>query len=276
MTLGFRRAALALLATLAACGGKAVGVLGQAGGDTQAGGTAAAGGAGNAGGTASGGSPQAGGASVACEYYDDDAGTLVSVRLINQTSAPLYFGVRKPSCTASPLFSVKDQNGGALAPLSSCRTPCDVAAELGTQPPCLGPCFTPDAISLQPGSSYTTSWSGLYADVVDLPGRCVSAPQGSKRCERASVIQPGTFTFSAYAGSALDCSQAPAPTCGACPPDVEPCPIPGGLVSGELRIVSTTVQLDAEYGVFPTSRPQREPAPDGDGSLRAVEIVFNE
>jgi hypothetical protein len=274
MTLGFRRAALALLATLAGCGGKAVGVRGQAGGDTQAGGTAAVGGAGNAGGVATGGSPQTGGASVACDYYDDDAGTLVNVRLVNQTSAPLYFGVRKPSCTDAPLFSVKDQNGGVLSPLSGCRTPCDVVAELGMQP-CLEPCFTPEAISLQPGSGYTTSWSGLYADVVDLPGRCVSAPQGSKRCERASVIQPGTFTFSAYAGSALDCSQAPA-TCGACPPDVDPCPNPGGLVSGELRIASITVRLDAEYGVFPTSRPQREPPPDGDRSPRAVEIVFNE
>jgi hypothetical protein len=262
MAQGSRLAATFLACTLAACGGKAVGMSNpDVGGSTQGGSASVAG-------SASGGS-----ASSVCAGYVDDAGTSVNVDIVNSTSAALFLGEKRFDCSTWAPFSVKDENGVALAPLSGCRSPCDVVAESGDLA-CPDICVAPFAIFLSPGATYHTSWSGLYADALRMPKECLS-PRGSSECERASIIQPGRFTFAARAASAIDCTQTGGGSCASCPAGVDVCNISGALISGELRNTSTSALLDAEYGVFPSSRPQRAPA-DPSPPTRSVELVFKD
>ena len=242
-------------------GGK-IGVAGSSSGGTSSAGTSS-GGTGSAG-TAQGGSA---GSSSVCDTFGDDGGSFIGVDIVNKTSAVIYVGQPKITCEVEPLFSVASANGTALPSPSRCRSACGAA--IGG---CTAICLYPAAVELAPGASYSTSWDGLFDTNVQLPEACVTPERGSTSCQQARLIQPGTFSFSARAGSQLDCDQT---GCGSgCQPDgTGNCTTQGALIGGDLRAATTTVQLDASFGVYAHILPPpgaNIPAP----APSRVQIVF--
>jgi hypothetical protein len=278
-----RLALLFLLSTLAACGGKSskpgedgVGATGGGGSDT--------------GGTGTGGVNQAGhagtGGSV-CTSYDDDYPAAVNVSIANQTQATLYLGQDMVTCGIAPLFQVADADGSPLPALGDCRSSC---ASLRQQEAagCADICAFPNTVQLLPGEVFYTTWDGLFAVQGQLPSTCVLNDDGGGAhvsCDQAKRIEPGTFTFSAQAGGAFDCSQTTGDS--ACAPCTA---TPGGgctrsasLIEGPLRTTQATVALDETYGVYPAPSPAPTPnagadapAPGGNVALRTVELIFSE
>ncbi len=261
---------------LVACGGKSAGVAPDGGGGTGAGGT-------GAGGTSKGGGATQGGA-AACAKYDDEAPAFVSVELINKTNVPIYLGQSKVTCEMSPLFQVADARGGELPSISRCRSSC---ADLRTQGAggCTAICLFPLAVALQPGEQRFTTWDGLYSVPAALPSKCLAFENDGQTasCDQARRIQPGTFTFSARAGTGLDCSQTQGPEgiCQACTQDGDGgCSTPGSLIGGDILTATATVTLDASYGVYGTANGSSNPSPgagagpSGTPEVSSVQLVF--
>ena len=298
----FRVSAALLISTLAACGGKSF-EAGEPdpnpggsspGGSSQGGsgnvaGTRADGGSTSKGGTASagtggtGGTGQGGSAGSTCESFDDEPGYFVGVVIINATSAPIYLGQDMVNCGISPLFDVQNASGVPLPPPGGCRSTCKDSRTNGPVG-CPAICAFPSSTALQPGQMLYTSYSGLYEVQTPLPQQCVDPDFGAAQCSQAKQIQPGTFTFSARAGSSIDCSQTSG-MCSSCTASGEGgCTTPGSLISGEMHSATTTVLLDSSYGVFggyPAPAPAFPGDPDGDSSsgaiaLRNVELVFTD
>jgi hypothetical protein len=116
-----------------------------------------------------------------------------------------------------------------------------------------------------------------------LPQQCI-ADFDYAQCSQAKQIQPGTFTFSARAGSSLDCS-ATSGTCNTCMPTGEGgCTTLDGLISGEMHNATATVFLDSSYGVFGGPYPAPAPAfpgesgdpPAGPIDQLRIELVFTD
>jgi hypothetical protein len=81
-------------------------------------------------------------------------------------------------------------------------------------------------------------------------------------------IEQATFVFRALAGTTTDCDT----TCPDCDPVPEEC-YNGPIVGGEELEATTTVFLDASYGVYPKDDggSDREA-----GAIYPVEIIFTE
>jgi hypothetical protein len=270
-----RFSAVLLLSTLAACGGKSNTNPGEGDGGTGAGGSGS-GGSGHAG-TGSGGTS-------VCASFDDDYAAYINVSILNQTNAPIYLGQDMVTCGITPLFAVADASGAPLPSLGDCRAPCDVVRKQG-ELGCLDNCAFPTAVALQPNEALFTTWDGLFRVAQQLPAKCVTAavnPGPVVSCDQAQRIEPGSFTFSARAGSALDCSQTTGQgTCSSCTPGGNGgCATPGSLVSGAMHTTQTTVVLDESFGVFakPTAGPSAgsadAPAGNGAQAVRTVELIF--
>jgi hypothetical protein len=233
-----------------------------------------AGGNGGAAGSASAGKPSAGngdgGAAEVpeCAALVDDAPHHVVVDIINDSTETLFVGADMVTCALAPWFDVRDAEDRPLAPPGSCRTTCESAMSANPVGGCPAICLFPQAIELEPGESLMTEWSGQHLELVGLPKACQSAEYPTAQCDRAVAIEPGTFTFSAKAGTELDCSPTGTP-CEACTwrSDAGGCVTQGALISGSLRTAEARVELDASYGVGPGN---------GDGALRLVEIRFEE
>jgi hypothetical protein len=275
----------ALLAfSLLACGGKsfdgpgggsATGGVGQAGAGGAATAGSSVGGVAPVGGVAQGGAP-----SDVCAKLSDDSATFVGVEIVNNTSETLYVGTTQVTCGEVPLFEVASADGRQLTTVADCRAPCEVVRKEG-QVGCGDICRLPSALKLAPGGIYTTSWTGLDFVQVQMPKECVNPSHGADRCDRAARIRPGTFTFSAQAGSSLDCSQTLNGDCGACGPDQSACLAQGALISGKAHQAVTTVLLDETYGVYPDvakSLPGPAPSQAGDANIASptVKLVFTE
>jgi hypothetical protein len=272
-----RLAALLLLSTLAACGGKLNTNPGDGDGGTSAGGSGSGGGSGHAG-------TGTGGTSV-CASFDDDYSAYINVSILNQTNAPIYLGQDTVTCGVNPLFAVADANGAPLPNLGDCRFSCNNARTQGAVG-CNDLCAFPPAVALQPNEALFTTWDGLFRVDQQMPGKCAVAqlnPGPVVACDQAQRIEPGSFTFSARAGSALDCSQTTGQgTCSTCTPGGNGgCATPGSLVSGAMHSTQTTVLLDESFGIYskPTPGPSAgsadAPAPgNGAQALRTVELIF--
>ena len=288
----FRLGAALLLVAVAGCGGKSFAVndpdpnggTGNEAGTAQ-GGTgnvsgAAHGGTTSKGGTTSGGSGQGGVGGSLCDGFKDDAGYYVMVALVNNTMAPIYLGQPMATCSVDPLFQVKDASGTPLASPGGCRTPCQTGGAIGG---CVASCAFPTSITLQPGERYNTTYNGLYEIQTELPKQCLAPGYDQARCDQAKQIRVGTFTFSAQAGSSLDCSPLGG-SCSACMPTGNGCSTPGSLISGQMHNATTTVLLNQAYGVYDLPSPPPAPALPGGGSgsssgalaQLAVELVFTE
>ena len=274
-----RLAVALLVSTLAACGGKSSASPGDGGdGGSGAGGSTGVGGKGHA------GSAAAGAASV-CTSFDDDYGALVNVSISNQTGAPIYLGQDKVTCGVSPLFQVADGSGDVLPSLGNCRSPCAALRTQGVGG-CPAICAFPTSVALQPNEVLYTTWDGLFSVQGHLPAKCVPSEAGGGSmlsCDQAKRIEPGTFTFSAFAGSALDCSQTTA--AGACSPCSAGlnggCSTSGSLITGPMHVTGTTVELDESYGIYPAPAPapapsagDAAPAPSGSRAVLMVELIF--
>jgi hypothetical protein len=293
-----RFTAALIVFSLAACGGKSLdfedpdeqggtGGTGQGGAGNVAGkggrsgtaGTTQGGSVGKGGTAGTGGSigmAGEGGSAGLCSAYDDESPALsnVNVAIHNQTSAPIYLGQEMVTCAVAPLFQVQDAAGKTytLGPDSSCRQRCN-AEVVG----CPTICPYPTTIALQPGEVYNTQWSAMYFEVQQLPPECTS-PNGSQQCSQVKAARAGVYTFSAFAGSGVDCS-AVTGTCGACVPDSGGCSLPGSVITGVKHKATTTETLDSTFGLYslPAPLPGAEPmsgfpAPP----VRIVNLIFTE
>ncbi len=285
-------ATLGLLFTLvAACGGKALDLDAPpegSGGDNQAGsgaagkahggsgqggsGTGGFGAGGSMGGVGSGGS---GGA--ACSAFDDASPGFIPVEIVNATSSTLHLGQDTLSCSVEPLFSV-GSDAGPLGIEGSCRTSCS-ALRAGGPVGCPAICAFPSTVKLLPGETYRTSWDARYFVAIELPAAC-DAGYG-RQCSQARVIQPGSFTFTAKAGSSIDCPMAHDARCAPCQPTENGgCTTPGSFIGGTLATAHTNVVLDGSYGIYGKQLPMPRPdIPDADFApplSRVVRIIFGD
>ena len=187
------------------------------------------------------------------------------VRLTNRTVGRLFLGRRMRSCGLGPLFTVADDSGTTLQEPAFCATSCQSIPQgvLIECPPL--PCIVNAVITLQPGESALQQWNGLYQLNRTLPVECGATGTGIE-CSQSLAVQPGSFTFTAMAGTGIDCSEFGDHTCTECMPDSNGgCTTYGAVVAGRLLPTVTSVALDASYGVGPSSAVPRP-----------VELVFEE
>lgn len=283
---------LLLGVSLIACGGKSVdenrdGDDPGRGGGGQ-GGTAAAGSGGvqpHGGSTGEAGRVGEGGSAGApeCTAYDDEASAYIPVWIINETARMLYLGPRMASCSSAPEFEVADGSGVRLPPVTGCPGSCTVLRTSGAGG-CPTICLQPSAVELKPGEVIHTTWQGLYSVRASLPAHCApdGAGPGELQCEQAKRAAAGEFTFTAVAGSALDCSAGATGTCEPCVErDEGGCRRRGALVGGAEHVAKTTAFLSVQYGLSPIST-KTLPPPGGSGNSGAapapaqVELIFRE
>jgi hypothetical protein len=269
---------LVLLTTVTACGGKATqnrddqgqgGATmtgGSAVGGQLAGGRASSGDDGGGTPTTLGGSTAGTSATAECDDFSNQTGPLVSVTISNKTAVPLYLGPLMHGCSA-PLFDVTDSTGAPLrTPI--CRS-CQDDFVGGTIHSCLCPAAA--VFTLQPGEATLLVWSGAHAVERTPPIECWQRDAGST-CSQIMAIEPGEFTFTAQAATAIACELVPDDLCNSCTPLLNGgCYTLGAVLTGPRRSAQTTVILDESYGVGPSA------GADGNGNAappRSVEITF--
>jgi hypothetical protein len=134
---------------------------------------------------------------------------------------------------------------------------------------------------LAPGEGTIEIWSGLFSEQASPPKSCVPPEWQNEipSCDMARQIQPGTYTFSAQAGTALDCSMTTGAPCGACMPDGKGgCTTPG-VIAGDIRSAEAVVELGPAYGVYDSAARPGNPAPGAGaapGMIASVNIVFRD
>jgi len=234
------------------------------------------------GGTGSAGTAQGGYAGGTCDGFNDDPGYFVSVAIINKTMNPIYLGEDTVSCSVAPLFAVETAGGSPLTGPGSCSSSCQMLRD-GDEVGCPAVCAFPSTLKLEPGEAYYTQWDGLYQLRRELPAECRSGGRGATACDQTLQIDPGSYRFSSVAGTSPDCSQTNGGACGTCNPTGNGgCTVPGSLISGARHHATTTVYLDASYGVWGNPAPAPAPAfpkpsgdvPGGAIALLTVELVF--
>jgi hypothetical protein len=289
---------LLLGVSLVACGGKSVDEY-PGGGDHPEGGGGAQGGAASAG--SGGGGPRGGATGEAgrageggsagapeCTAYDDETGVYIPVWIINETAQILYLGPRMASCSSSPEFEVADGSGARLQTVTGCPGSCTVLRTSGAGG-CPTICLQASAVELKPGEVIRTTWQGRYSVRASLPAHCSPydvVGESSLECEQAKRATAGEFTFTAVAGSALDCSARATAPCESCVDQNEGgCRRRGALVTGAEHIAKATAFIGVQYGLSPIST-KTLPPPDGSigGSANSgaapapspVELIFRE
>lgn len=242
-----------------------------AGGDLNVGGVGGSAGVGSSssqnGGVSASGSSAGGVDGDACASFDDDAETAVKIELVNKTSRTLYIGNRSISCGTTPLFNVESEHGEALTIINDCRVPCESLHSDNPSGGCAALCQQPTLLIMNPGATYPATWSGLEYVGLELPSAC-SQSGSAGACDRAHRIRPGTFVFTAEAGTKADCANAP--ECDYCPLSRDVCGTQGGLVGGATLTATATVALDERYGVY-GENPTLPPV-----NPRSVQLVFTE
>jgi hypothetical protein len=278
-----RLCALVFVAAAAACGGKSfeaneqeptAGTGNHAG--TGSGGTGTVGGTTGKGGSSTAGTSQGGVAGATCDAFNDQPGYRIHIAISNETAAPIHLGDEMFQCGTSPFFAVSDGRGGVLTPPNPCRSPCQSLGNVGG---CVALCAQQSAVTLQPGEVLYTTWDGLYEIQTKLPEQC--APDGfSGECSQSLQIRQGAFTFYAEAGSSLDCAQTPTGACSCVPTGDGGCMTAGALISGPMHKATTTVALDASYGVYgappPAPAGPSGDAPSGAMAFLTVQLIFTE
>lgn len=264
---------------LVACGGKSFetgdGTDGGSAGSAPAGSSSGArdGGGSSAGGTASGGTASGGtgsGGTDQCEPadYADDMGGSVPVRIVNKTATPIYLGQQTLGCAGGPSFQVADAMGQPLSSPGFCETTCEMrltGGEIGC--PSVA-CALGGVTTLQPGESTLSQWSALRTETLQLPAACKHT--GVTACNRIADVEPGTYYFSAEAGSSMKCGgEGPdgAASCSTCMPSGSGgCLTYGAVVTAPLLEAKVEVMLDGSYGIG---------GPGGGGMVREVVIEFD-
>lgn len=278
--------ALCVASLLAACGGKSFGP--GEGEDGGSGGSSHAGsgsGADDSGGTGMGGSGVAGsshggtssvagtgntagtGGKASCspQLYEDEGGGNVPVRIINGTIKPIYLGQETAGCAGGLPFQVYDGRGGTLASVPYCQSTCsNLLSGVAIGCPAIA-CAISSVTTLKPGESTMTLWNALYSETVTLPPVC-AAQTGQMQCPRVVSVKPGSYIFTAQAGTAMQCLDNATGPCGGCMPSSSGgCINYGAVIQGPLLNAKVQVQLDGSYGIG---------GPGGGGMVRSVDITF--
>jgi hypothetical protein len=265
--------------SLLACGGKSIdgpdapytGT--NRGGSTAAGSDSGRSGSTSQGGTSLGGEPNGGAAGVAqCDAtdYEDAMGGSVPVLIINDTPKTIHIGQETAGCVNDPTFQVADSFGRTVEAPHLCESSCHMLlAKMVIGCPPL-PCIFGGVTTLQPGESMSSQWSALYREERKLPAAC-QAKAGVETCTRIADVTPGTYYFSARAGSGVRCdNMGPdgVASCGSCmPTGTGGCMTYGAVITPPLLEAKVEVQLDGSYGIG---------GPGGGGAARAVVITFKD
>jgi hypothetical protein len=236
---------------LGGCGGKSHSEqtqLGNEAGSSNNGGANSAGS--NAGGAGSNaGGASAGGQAAICASFVDAKPLSVPVLIRNDLTFAIHLGPRMNQCAETPLFLVQDASGTLLSGPGSCRTPCESLLSGDPVGGCIATCPQLKAVTLAPGESVSIAWTGLFGIQSDLPAECV--PKRSDglvfgtQCERAQAIAPGSYTFSAQAGTTLDCSMLVPGGCDPCAPGADGgCTTPYAVVGGPTLTAQSVVEIE--------------------------------
>jgi hypothetical protein len=126
-------------------------------------------------GTSTGGTSADGGGGLCARYDDQTATVTVSVKVVNATAAPIYLGDTS-GCSVAPIYTLADASGSVEQLVSdACGHTCE---DLQTQgPSCPNLCAVPPVIHVDPGGSYSTTWSGdVYRPMNTRPPTRASTP----------------------------------------------------------------------------------------------------
>lgn len=238
------------LVVLTGCAGKSRADHSQLGNEAggNGGGAAGAGGAGM--GSAGMGAAAAGGQPAICQSFVDAKPHSVPVLIRNDGKVAIHLGPRLENCAETPLFLVRDASGNVLTGPGRCRTPCESLLAGDPVGGCPAVCPVLKAVTLQPGETISVDWAGLFGVQDDLPSECVpkraDGLEFGTQCEHLQAIAAGTYTFSAEAGTTLDCSQILAEGCAKCMPDADGyCTTPYALVGGSRLMARVEAEFDA-------------------------------
>lgn len=197
----------------ARCGGyESMGSNGGAGGEedgeTDDGGSMATGG--RSGAPTFGGGPSAGsGSGASCEaFLDEEAETSVTVRIVNDTDAPLHFGAEETTCMVLPIYELSREDG---VPVSDARgecSSCQLAQRVGAIG-CPAICAYQPLVRLEPGQSYEVTWDGRLGEDAAMPAACYPMPFAVPETCIRKVVAPATrYVFSAVGWSDWTCGPA--------------------------------------------------------------------
>jgi hypothetical protein len=234
-------------------GGGSGGAAVSSAGAQAAGGSAA--GSGGSAGSGSGTQP-----AMACSSYADKSGYQLMVRIENQMSRTLYLGQEEMRCDAQRIFQVEDGARHVLPSLDNCHTSCD---QMMTSGPATCPlvCQAPATIKLEPKQTLQVPWDGRFAVMQTLPQACLPATQTAPAsCVQADRISPAIFTFSAKAGSSVQCL---AGACTCTPNQMGGCSNASSLISGTIYTTEYVVKLEPG-----------ETSPGGEGAF--IGLVFKD
>jgi hypothetical protein len=170
------------------------------------------------------------------------------------------------------MFSI-ERDGMALSYFEDgCSSSCQQLRDDGYLG-CPDICLFSATVRLEPGEIYTEGYNGLVHVPDTLPVECVTAPGGpadDESCFLRRQLSTGPTTFSATAGSAIDCDAALSPVGCECEPHPQGgCAYSGVPVSGDDLRASVEVDLGRDHGVY-----------DGDqdvssGAVTPIKIVFS-
>jgi hypothetical protein len=217
-----------------------------------AGGAGAAGSAGQAGGGelnvggSGGGQATAGSGNVEpvdCTSFMDQGTWSLLVQIKNEMSQTLYVGQPTTSCEVKRLFKVEDGGRTELPSLEGCHTSCQTMMQSGPAT-CPTACATPSTVTLQPGQTIQIPWDGRFGVPQSLPAQCLqSGVQAPASCVQAHRVEAAAFTFSAQAGTQLECLQ-PGGTCTCTPNSNGGCTSAGSTIGGTIYTSEYFVKLE--------------------------------
>jgi hypothetical protein len=170
------------------------------------------------------------------------------------------------------LYEVRDASNAALIEPTDCDSPCEswfLGNPIGG---CTAICRSPEVTKLAPGEGIETQWSGRYVRRAELPRECNTAmpEENPVTCDLTKRVEPGSFTFSARAGSEYACNDYPG-DCSDCEPNASGgCILRGAMVTGNANDARAAVDLDGSYGVSGSAGSANRSA----GQVRSVELVF--
>ncbi len=184
---------------------------------------------------------------TACDAYLDQSGTTVQVELVNDTQQAIYLGPQMPGCGGEQIQGA-DATGALLVP-GFCQATCQNVIQ-GTTPLCPPiACPVNSTVTLQPGELTLVEWDGAFLRDASLPLACLPA-NAATDCPRIEGVTPGVYTFSAIAGTKLDCSQLGGAPCERCmPSSAGGCWTPAAVIAGPFLTATSEVMLDGSYGV---------------------------
>lgn len=178
---------------------------------------------------------------MACSSYADKSGYQLMVRIENKMSRTLYLGQEQMSCDAQRIFQVEDGARHVLPSLDNCHTSCD---QMMTSGPVTCPlvCQAPATIKLDPNQVLQVPWDGRFGVMQTLPQSCLPATQTAPAsCVQADRVEPAIFTFSAKAGSSVQCL---AGACTCTPNQMGGCSNASSLISGTIYTTEYVVKLE--------------------------------